>query len=107
MRLYSMTGVVPLNTPVVARYDFPVFNLVVVAQRRRRNMWKRMEHAELPIVSVGTFLHVPLLPALLESFSARKLGGRLSVFGICHWSLPEALSQSSMKMGRFLSGSDQ
>ena len=63
LRLYRETDVVSLNTPVVARYDYSVFNLVVVAQRRRRNMWKRTEHAELPIVSAGTFPHVPLLSA--------------------------------------------
>ena len=107
LRLYVVTGVVSLNTPVIAGYENPVFNLVVVAQRRRRGMWKRTEHAELPKVSAGSFPHVPLLSAFLWSFSARKLGGRLSIFGICHWSLPEALSQRSMKIGQFLSGGDQ
>src|SRR5262245_3186504 len=74
LRLYSVKGVVPLNTPVVARYECPVFNLVVVAQRRRRNMWKRTEHAELPIASAGTFLHVPLLSALLGAFQPESSG---------------------------------
>ena len=63
LRLYVVKGVVSLNTPVVARYEYPVFNLVVVAQRRRRNMWKRKDRAELPKVSAGTFPHVPLLSA--------------------------------------------
>jgi hypothetical protein len=62
LRLYSVTGVVSLNTPVVARYEYPVFNLVVVAQRRRRNARKRTEHAELPIESASTF------PACSASF---------------------------------------
>jgi hypothetical protein len=60
LRLYDMVGVIPLNTQVVARYEYPVFNLVVVAQRRRR----RTEQAEFPIATAGTFLHVPLLSAI-------------------------------------------
>jgi hypothetical protein len=63
LRLYVVKGVVSLNTPVAACYEYPVFNLVVVAQRRRRNMWKRTEHADLPIVSAGPFPLVPLLSA--------------------------------------------
>jgi hypothetical protein len=74
LRLYSVTGVVPPNTPVVARYEYPVFNLVVVAQRRRRSMWKRTEHAELPKASAGSFLHVPLLSAFLWSFQPESSG---------------------------------
>jgi hypothetical protein len=74
LRLYSVTGVVPLNTPVVARYEYPVFNLVVVAQRRRWNMWKRTEQAELPKASAGSFLHVPLLSAFLWSFQPESSG---------------------------------
>ena len=74
LRLYSLTGVVSLNTPVVARYEYSVFNLVVVAQRRRRNMWKRTEQAELPIASAGSFLHVPPLSALLGVFQPESSG---------------------------------
>src|SRR5262245_27019207 len=74
LRLYSATGVVPLDTPVVARYEYPVFNLVVVAQRRRRSMWKRPEQAELPKASAGSFLHVPLLSAFLWSFQPDSSG---------------------------------
>src|SRR4030095_12348700 len=74
LRLYSVTGVVPLDTPVVARYEYPVFNLVVVAQRRRRNMWKRKEQAELPIASARSFLHVPLLPVFSGVFQPESSG---------------------------------
>jgi hypothetical protein len=83
LRLYSVTGVVSLNTPVVARYEYPVFNLVVVAQRRRWNMWKRTEHAELPKASAGSFLHVPLLSALFGVFSQQARGSAK-----CIWHLP-------------------
>lgn len=76
MRLYSVTGVVSLNTPVIAGYDYPVFNLVVVAQRRRRNARKRMEQAELPIASANSF------PACSASF--RFFGGLPENSGVGH-----------------------
>jgi hypothetical protein len=84
LRLYSVKGVVSLNTPVVARYEHPIFNLVVVAQRRRRNMWKMTEQAELPKASAGSFSAWSAPFRFLGSSSARKLGGRLNVFGVCH-----------------------
>src|SRR5215813_6117856 len=74
LRLYRETDVVSLNTPVVARYDYSVFNLVVVAQRRRRNMWKRTEQAELPKASAGSFLHVPPHSALFGVFQPESSG---------------------------------
>jgi hypothetical protein len=83
LRLYSVKGVVSLNTPVVARYEYPIFNLVVVAQRRRRSMWKRQNKQNspkrLPVLSC-MFRSFPLF----REFFSQKARGSAK----CIWHLP-------------------
>src|SRR5215813_4005170 len=84
LRLYTMTGAVSLNPPVMAGYGHPVFNLVVVAQRKTRNTRKkdgtrRTSHCICRYLS-RIFRSFPLF----WEFFGPKLAGRASH----HWYLP-------------------
>jgi hypothetical protein len=59
LRLYVVKGVVSLNTIVKAGYKYPVFNLVVVAQCKTRNMRKRAELGDFPTFLLAPFPYVP------------------------------------------------
>jgi|SRR5215467_10474490 len=95
LRLYVVKGVVSPSTLVMAGYKYPVFNLVVVAQRKTRNTRKRTEHAELPVSSAVIFpvCSAPFRPS--RSFSAPLLSDRAAAFDICHWSLSGAPESTS------------
>jgi hypothetical protein len=107
LRLYIVTGVVSLDTPVMAGCEYPVFNLgcscsAENAEHAEKDGARRIPHCICRYLS-RMFRSFPPI----TGFFGPKFVGQAGVFGICRWSLPEALSQRPMKIGRFLSGGDQ
>ena len=70
LRLYIVKGVVSPGTPVMADYKHPVFNLDVVAQRKRGTRGKGRNTQNSPYYLPVPFPYVPLLSALFQGFSA-------------------------------------